>query len=86
MILRIKATPNAKQNEITGWEDAPMIGPVLRIRIQSPPIDGKANKALTSFLADSLNIPKSKVKLIKGHNSRIKTFEIPDNIKLPGQK
>lgn len=80
MILRIKATPNAKQNEIMGWETDPLVGKVLRIRIQSPPIDGKANKALTAFLAKSLKLSKSQVRLTKGSTSRIKTFEIPDGL------
>jgi uncharacterized protein (TIGR00251 family) len=83
MILRVKATPNAKQNEIVGWETDPLTGPVLRIRIQSPPVDGKANKALAAFLAKSLHLSKSKVRLIKGATSRIKTFEIPDHTDLP---
>jgi len=83
MLLRIKATPNAKQNEIVGWETAALIGPVLRIRIQPPPTDGKANKALTAFLAKSLKLSKSQVKLVKGTTSRIKTFEIPDDTALP---
>jgi len=83
MLLRIKATPNAKQNEIIGWETDPLSGPVLRVRVQSPPVDGKANKTLSVFLAKSLNISKSQVKLIKGETSRIKTFKIPDGTQLP---
>jgi len=83
MILRIKATPNAKQNEIIGWETDPLAGPILRVRIQSPPIDGKANKALATFLAKSLKLSKSKVRLVKGATSRIKTFEIPDGTQIP---
>ena len=82
MILRIKATPNAKQNEIIGWETDPLVGQILRIRIQSPPVDGKANKMLSIFLAKSLNLSKSKIRLIKGKTSRIKTFEIPDETDL----
>jgi len=83
MILRIKATPNAKQNEIIGWETDPLAGPILRVRIQSPPVDGKANKTLATFLAKSLKLSKSKVRLVKGATSRIKTFEIPDGTQIP---
>jgi len=83
MLLRIKATPNAKQNKIIGWETDPLVGPVLRIRIQAPPVDGKANKALTAFLAKSLKLSKSQVKLIKRTTARIKTFEIPDETAIP---
>lgn len=83
MILRVKATPNAKRNEIVGWQDDPMVGKVLRVRIQSPPVDGKANKALTAFIAKSLGVSKSQVKLCKGMTSRIKTFTVPDESQLP---
>lgn len=83
MILRIKATPNASKNEIIGWEQDPLVGEILRIRIQAPPVDGKANKAITQFLAKSLNISKSQITLTKGLTSRIKTFEIPNESELP---
>ncbi len=83
MILRIKASPNARRNEITAWEQDPLVGPVLRVRIQSPPVDGKANKALATFLAKSLGLSPSQIRLKKGTTSRIKTFEIPDGTALP---
>jgi len=82
MIIRIKATPNAKQNEIIDWITVPHVGPVLRVRIQSPPVDGKANKALCQFLAKSLGLSKSQVSLVKGATSRIKSFEVPDDVNL----
>ena len=82
MIIRIKATPNAKQNEIIDWITVPHVGPVLRVRIQSPPVDGKANKALCQFLAKSLGLSKSQVSLVKGTTSRIKSFEVPDDVNL----
>ncbi|MEK6196526.1 MAG: DUF167 domain-containing protein [Deltaproteobacteria bacterium] len=83
MTLRVKATPNANRNEIIGWEHDPLVGPVLRVRIQSPPVDGKANKALAVFLAKSFGLSKSQIHLTKGTTSRIKTFELPDGTTLP---
>ncbi|MBK1791550.1 DUF167 domain-containing protein [Persicirhabdus sediminis] len=83
MQLRIKATPNAKTNAIVGWEETPLAGRVLRIRIQAPPVEGKANKAIQVFLAKQLGVGKSKIQLQKGDTSRIKTFEIPDDCQLP---
>ncbi len=77
MILRVKATPNASHNEVIGWEELPQTGKILRIKIKSPPIDGKANKELSLFLASVLGVPKSSVRLVKGARSRIKTFEVP---------
>lgn len=83
MIIRAKATPNAKQSQWMGWESGPLLGPLLRVKIQSPPIDGKANKELRQFLAKNLNTQKAKIRLIKGVTSRIKTFEVPDDVDLP---
>ena len=66
-----------------GWETDPLAGPLLRVRIAAPPVDGKANAALRDFLATSLGLSKSKVVLQKGGTSRVKTFEIPDGTELP---
>lgn len=83
MKLRVRATPNARQSEIIGWEEDPQAGKILRVRIAAPPVDGKANAALRDFLAKSLNLSKSTVVLEKGSSSRFKTFEIPDGTPLP---
>ncbi len=83
MKLRVRATPNARQSEVIGWETDPQAGPLLRVRIAAPPVDGKENAALRDFLAKSLGLPKSKVMLEKGGTSQFKTFEIPDGTELP---
>ena len=83
MKFRVRATPNARQSEIIGWEDDPQAGRILRVRISAPPVDGKANAALRDFLAKTLCLPKSKVVLEKGNSSRFKTFDIPDGTSLP---
>lgn len=83
MKLRVRATPNARQSEIIGWEEDPQAGQILRVRIAAAPVDGEANKALRDFLAKSLGLPKSKVVLEKGSSSRFKTFAIPDGTPVP---
>jgi uncharacterized protein (TIGR00251 family) len=83
MKLRIRATPNARKSEVIAWEEDPLLGRVLRVRVAAPPVEGKANAELRSFLAKVLGLPKSKVILEKGDTSRIKTFEIPDGTALP---
>jgi uncharacterized protein (TIGR00251 family) len=79
MKLHLRATPNAHKSEVVGWEDDPIRGRILRVRIAAPPVEGKANTALRELLAEWLGIPKSKVTLDKGGASRVKTFTIPDN-------
>jgi len=83
MKLRVRATPNAKRSEIIGWEEDPQVGKVLRVRIAAPPTEGKANAELRDYLAKTLGLAKSKVVLEKGDTSRMKTFTVPDDAKLP---
>ena len=72
MILRVKVTPNASRSEILGWEEHSTTGRHLRVRLQAPPVDGKANKAVIAFFAKALKIPKSAVTLRSGLQSRMK--------------
>jgi uncharacterized protein (TIGR00251 family) len=83
MKLVVRAVPNASRSEITGWEEDPRAGRVLRVRIAAPPVEGKANTALREFLAKALGLPKSAVTLDKGDSSRFKTFLVPDGTPLP---
>lgn len=47
-----------------------------KIRLNAPPVDGAANDELVKFVAKTLKLPKSSVKLVSGHASRLKTLEI----------
>ena len=80
MTVRIKVTPNAHRDEICAWEEDPLAGRILRIRLKAPPTDGKANQALLKFLAREWSVPKSSLTLRKGHTSRLKVLEIPDSL------
>jgi len=83
MTTRLKVTPTARSNSLLGWEDDPRAGRVLRLRLEAPAIEGKANRALVAFLARELGVPKSSLTLVRGETSRLKTIEIPDDAKLP---
>lgn len=78
MKLRVRATPNASRSEIAGWEQDPIVGRLLRVRLAAPPSDGKANKELQRVLAKALRLPRSAVRLEKGSSSRLKTLTLPD--------
>lgn len=83
MILRIKVIPNARKSELAGWDEEPLRGRVLRVRIAAAPVDGAANRALRAFLAKEFKLPKSRVVLFKGGASRIKVLSLPDDTPLP---
>lgn len=71
MILRIKAKPNSRKDEIIREADG-----TLKVKIKAAPVEGKANKYLVEYLAGVLNLPKSKISLQKGESSSFKTLEI----------
>ena len=83
MKIALKVTPGARKNEILGWEeDYPQIGRVLRVKIAAPPVEGKANKEIVTFMSKSLGIPKSAVELLHGSTGRIKLIQVPDEADL----
>lgn len=83
MELRIRLTPNASKDEIVGWEETPAWGRYLKVRVMARPVDGKANLAVIKFLAKRFCVPRSQIKILRGHISRLKTFQIPDSVQLP---
>ena len=67
----VRVQPRASRNEIAGkWQDG------LKIRLTAPPVDDRANEALRRFLAASLNVPLSAVRIATGERSRTKRVEI----------
>ena len=72
MKIEVRITPNASKDEITGKAEDGR----LRIRIQSPPVDGAANKRLVRFIAKTAGVAKSKVRIVSGERSRDKALEI----------
>jgi uncharacterized protein (TIGR00251 family) len=42
----------------------------------APPVEGKANEALISFLAKELGVRKRQIEILSGFNSRIKRLKI----------
>lgn len=78
LILHCHIQPNASCNEITGLH-----GDALKIRLQAPPVDGKANRELVSFLSKVFGVPKSQIELLKGQSNRRKTVSVISPQKIP---
>ena len=67
----VRVQPRASCDEIAGeWQDG------LRIRLTAPPVDDRANEALRRFLAVSLKVPLSAVRIAAGVRSRTKRVEV----------
>ncbi len=71
IILNVYLQPGAKKSELSGMHNGH-----IKIKVNSQPIDGKANDALILFLSDFLKIPKSHIKIISGKKSRMKKISI----------
>ena len=69
--FQVRLQPRASRNEIVGAADG-----TLRIRLHAPPVDGAANEALVTFLADRLAVSRRGVRIVTGAASRIKTIEV----------
>jgi uncharacterized protein (TIGR00251 family) len=46
----------------------------LKIAVQAPAVEGRANSALIEFLADKFGVSKNHVELVSGELSRSKVF------------
>jgi len=69
--IKIKLLPRSSKNQIIGKE-----GDTFKVKVTSPPVDGKANRALIELLAKRLGLPKSGIKIISGKRSKLKTVRI----------
>jgi uncharacterized protein len=67
----VRVQPRASRNEVAGVMDG-----ALKIRLQAPAVEDRANQALCAFLAELLKRPKSAVRLLSGERSRSKRVEI----------
>jgi len=61
--------PGVKRVDVTTFE----------VAVSESPINGKANKAITSALAKYLGVSSLDVQLTSGHSAKIKRFVIPDD-------
>lgn len=73
--LEIRLTPNASRDEVLGRTDDGR----FRVKVQSPPVEGAANRRLVEFLSARLGVSKSRVRIVAGEKSREKTVEIEGN-------
>ena len=72
MRMYVQVIPNASRNEIVGRSE----NGEYKVKIQSPPVDGAANKNLLKFIAGIVRVSKSKVRIVRGLKSRNKIIEI----------
>lgn len=76
MRLTVRLTPRAASDGVDGWGRDDKDRPVLKVRVRAAPVDGKANAALIALMAKTLDVPRSRIRLVAGDTARAKTLEI----------
>jgi uncharacterized protein YggU (UPF0235/DUF167 family) len=77
-VLVVRLTPRGGRDAVDGWASGADGRPYLKVRVASPPVDGAANAALLVFLAKTLKISRSAVRLAAGDTARLKRLELDD--------
>ena len=71
IVLRIHVQPGAGRSAVVGRH-----GDALKVRVAAPPVDGRANEATRTLLAEALAVPEGDVELTSGQSSRSKRFRL----------
>lgn len=69
--LSVKVVPNSSKCEIVG-----VIEDSLKIKLDVPPVEGKANEKCIKFLSKLLGTPKTSITIISGETSKNKILFI----------
>lgn len=80
MRLHVRLTPKAAADRIDGWAEDEQSRRYLKVRVRAAPIEGRANAALLAFLAERLDVPKSRLSLVAGETARLKTIDIEGDL------
>ncbi len=71
MSFAVRVQPRASRPGIRG-----VLGDALKLALAAPPLDGKANRELTEYLADFFHVRHFAVDIIAGLQSRNKVVRV----------
>jgi uncharacterized protein len=71
--LAIRVQPRAKRTEVAGEREGAIV-----IKVNAPPVDGKANEAVCKLIAQRLGVPVRSVRVVRGEKSRDKQVRVED--------
>lgn len=63
--------PNSKQESVIQNSEGTFV-----VRVNAPPAEGRANRRLIELLAQYFGTSKSKIELVSGSKSKLKTFKV----------
>ncbi|MGI8668341.1 MAG: DUF167 domain-containing protein [Aridibacter sp.] len=71
IIFNVRVIPRSSKSEIVGEHDGD-----LKVKLSSPPVDGRTNKELIKILAKELKVAISDIEIISGETSKSKRIQI----------
>lgn len=71
MKISVTVKPSSKKESLTKIAANEYV-----IKVNAPPIDGRANQRVIELLSEALNKPKSAFNLTHGHKGKKKVFEV----------
>lgn len=71
LIINIKVEPRSSRSGIVG-----PYGNALKVKLTSPPVEGKANNELINVLAKEFGIRKKDVEIVSGESSKNKIVKL----------
>jgi uncharacterized protein (TIGR00251 family) len=71
VVFTVRVQPRASRDEVSGVMDGAM-----KVRLQAPALENRANEALCEYLAGLLKTSKSAVRILSGERSRTKRIAI----------
>ena len=69
--LAVRVQPRAPRDELAGEREGRLL-----VRVTAPPLDGKANIAVTKLLAKRLGVAPGRVRIVRGQSARDKVVEV----------
>ncbi|VGO22962.1 DUF167 domain-containing protein [Pontiella sulfatireligans] len=70
IILNVRVVPRASKDGIAG-----LLGDALKVRIQAPPVDGKANAYLVKFFSKHWKVSRASIEILSGETGRNKRLK-----------
>jgi uncharacterized protein len=71
LIFSVRVIPRSSKSEIVGE-----YGDALKVKLNSPPVDGAANAELIKLLAKEFDVSKSQIEILSGQTSKMKQIKI----------
>ena len=70
--FKVKVVPNSSASQIVEVNEE-----YIKIKLNSQPIEGRANKEVINLLSKVLGVPKTSIELLNGDKNKLKTLSVP---------